>query len=476
MKFAKLVIIIAAALSLASCDTKRLVIDHLEDYEAKCFLLNDIMPYYYYWTNEVSSGYSRLNPDSEDIYDFFDDLLYLPKDRWSWMESADDYLETASGEYKGIWGAEFTQPVEDYSDYGIYVQAVWPSSPFSSYGVTRGAKLLSLGTVDYSYGVRTQEQANYFSEHLYDSPQTFKFLLTDSREVSFTIDLPQTVDFNYIYKSCIFTEEDFAGLEEKVGYLNYSYFSGEFVSTLDEVFSGFKSAGIKKLILDLRYNSGGNSTASERLISYIAPEALAGKPYLSRSHNHYLSSYDETAYLQNLSIGLTDIYFIMSGNSASASEVVYNGLRPYMKEGVNLHMVGKQTYGKPNGMYEILYPGTNEDYEKYQKGDFSALEWAFYPICYYNKNSAGDEIPSGDEKYSGFIPQMTYPDDIYHDFCPEEENIKACLTHITTGSFPEAKSNSAGTKSSSGGISCRTLLSKSETDPHYGRYVSEPRF
>jgi hypothetical protein len=63
----------------------------------------------------------------------------------------------------------------------------------------------------------------------------------------------------------------------------------------------------------------------------------------------------------------------------------------------------------------------------------------FLPIAFFNKNSEDAYIP-----YMGFVPDNYCPDDLYHDFGLEENNVKACLEHIVSGSFPPPPSPYAG--------------------------------
>ena len=67
-----------------------------------------------------------------------------------------------------------------------------------------------------------------------------------------------------------------------------------------------------------------------------------------------------------------------------------NGLKPLS----NLKHVGDTTYGKPNGMYVFYYPGDNAAYAKYNAGNFSGLKYVFLPICFYNANGEGQNIPT----------------------------------------------------------------------------------
>ena len=439
-------------------------------YEMKVDLRKEYMDIYYYWNEEVSDRNAQLKAyEYSDIYAWFDALLYS-EDRWSWMEDAESYLESETGTSTGTWGASLAQATKYYNDYGVYVRYILPSSPLAKHGVTRGAQLRAVAGVEIGDSIDSQEKADAVNNHLYDTPNTFTFRLTDGTDVTFTESMT-AVTTNYILDKRVFTDADFPGLTEPVGYFNYYSFNSNFIDDLDEAFAEFKAAGVRKMIVDLRYNGGGSTDASGRLISYLAPAGLAGKPYTTRTHNSLLSRYNYTETIggddgADISIGLTDLYFIMTSSSASASEMVYNGLRPYMGE--KLHHVGQQTYGKPNGMYVLPYP----DVEDYDKGDYSKLQYVYYPICFYNKNSEGEEIPSTAAVGSGFVPEQSVPDDIYHDFTPQEENIRACLYHIVNGSYPEVDNSHVHTATKAGdGFVCKSVLPEAETNPHYGKYT-----
>lgn len=49
------------------------------------------------------------------------------------------------------------------------------------------------------------------------------------------------------------------------------------LSDIEQAMATFKTAGIKELILDLRYNGGGDGEATTLLSNYIAPSTAEGK-------------------------------------------------------------------------------------------------------------------------------------------------------------------------------------------------------
>lgn len=432
-----------------------------KDKAAKEFLRDEYIDVYYYWNRQVRDRNAGLVISEYDIYQFFDALLY-EKDRWSWMADREYYVSSETGVVSGTYGASISQPLEYYKDYTVHVRYVFPDSPFYLAGVRRGWALTHIGGVE----VMTLIRNGSFNDAYGASPQTFTF--TDLEGVSQTFDLSAATSLNTHSSLMVktFGPEDFPGLNEKVGYFNYLAFKSNFLSDITQAMEYLASENVRTLILDLRYNGGGDSRASQLLVDCLAPADAKGQVYVRRVHNEDLSSHNMEAKVgesdQSLvrHLDLDRLYVIVGAGSASASEMVINGLRPMM----DVKMVGDTTYGKPNGMYVLMYPGTNEDYAKYNKGIYDNLEWVFLPICFYNQNGIGQKIPD-----TGFVPDNYRPDDLYHDFDANEDNIRACLTHLVTGKYPELPRLVGGGTKASGGY--HIPLSEEERNPRYGLYT-----
>lgn len=452
-----------------------------KDYDAKVSLIevygeggSGFTPYYY-WYTAVADRNANLKPyDYGNIYSWFDALLYTPTDRWSWMEDKDSYVAAETGTSSGpsgTWGVSLIQPVDEFKDYRLFVLRIIPGSPFERFGVTRGAQLMGIGDLEIPEGFKKQAQVDLFNKYYGQSPMNFTFRLENGQDTSFTAEMATTLKTNYILKTDIFTGEDFPGLTEPVGYFHYLSFNANFLDDMKSEMAKFKEAGVRKMIVDLRYNGGGDSRASDLLMSYLAPADAAGKPYVTRKHNSIVAQYqDQTNTIpEGNSLGLDEVFFIMHYGSASASEMTYNGLRPYLKDKV--HHVGGQSYGKPNGMYVFFYPPDDDTYDRVNAGDYSTLKYVFYPICFFNFNSDGEGIPSTAEAGSGFVPDYAVSDDIYHDFGPQEADIRACLNYIVNGTFESADGEPAQTKASVGGGGIKAIFSEAETNPHYGTYT-----
>lgn len=432
-----------------------------KEHIAKEYLRSAYMDIYYYWYKEVKSRNALLDPDKYSIEDFFDEMLYQ-KDRWSWMCDGDYYRSMQTGVYSGIWGVTFGQPLDYYGDYAIHIMYIYPGSPFEEFGVTRGARLDFIGGYDVTPPI-TQAKLDIYNREKAKDTNSFTFHLTDGSDVTFTASRAKSLSTRSVLCADVITPEDYPGLTANVGYMNYLSFNKNMLTDISGAMSFFRENGIRDLILDMRYNSGGDVEACSSLMSFIAPQSAQGQPFLRIVHNDILSRYDSSTDIpvNKSSLQLDNIYIITGPATASSSEIVINGLIPYM--GDKVHCVGQQTYGKPNGMYPLLYPGSDSDYEKYNSGDFSGLEYAFLPIAMYDTNSLGAQIPD-----EGFLPDKYWPDDLYHRFGPGEGCVDACLYHLTTGAFPDLPSP---TKSSSVESSVRIPLP--EDSPDYGLSIHE---
>lgn len=385
----------------------------------------DYFPYYF-WYDDVYNKVSKFKYENySTINEYFHATLFKD-DRWSWMMTAQEYLEGETGEQTGTYGLSLGQEVEYYKDYDIKVRFIYPGSPLEEHGVTRGWTLTHLDSVPVMQYVALGK----FEKALYKNNQLFTFKDTEGNSHTFRSSPSKSLFTRSSLRTQVFQPGDYPGLTEPVGYFLYMSFKAGFLSDIDSAFAVFKDAGVRKVILDLRYNGGGDGRASDLLVSYLAPDSADRKVYRKTIHNRLLTQFNsaDTIHRQPNSLNLDDLYVICGEGSASASEVTVNGLSPYL----NVHLVGDTTYGKPNGMYVLMYPGEDADYERYEAGDFSKLKLVYLPIAFFSKNSEDESIP-----YNGFIPDNYRPDDLRHDFGVTEDNIRACLEHIVSGSYPE---------------------------------------
>jgi C-terminal processing protease CtpA/Prc len=223
----------------------------------------------------------------------------------------------------------------------------------------------------------------------------------------------------------------------KVGYLVYNGFNADFDIQLNDVFKRFKDAGIDKLVLDLRYNGGGSVQTAKYLASMIYGTATSkvffksqyntglqaeivkedGAASLSENFTDKILKTSTTAETPINTLNMTKLYVITSDNTASASELLINGLIPYMQ----VYNVGINTAGKYVASVTIKDWDANGVVNPNHK-------WAMQPIVVKIANSAGVS-----DFVDGLVPDYSLEEDIANLLPFGDQNeilLKAVLNNI----------------------------------------------
>ena len=173
----------------------------------------------------------------------------------------------------------------------------------------------------------------------------------------------------------------------------YNQFLSDYNEELNEVFSNFKSGNITDLILDLRYNGGGSVSNCVVLSSLITGQ-FTGEVFSKQNWNSKLNDYWDSQnpdqlinkFVGSLSTGeslnslnLQYIYIITSNRSASASELLINGLDSH----IQVIQVGDTTVGKNVASITI------HDYIDNDGNKNPNHTYAMQPIVLAIENSAG---------------------------------------------------------------------------------------
>jgi C-terminal processing protease CtpA/Prc len=143
---------------------------------------------------------------------------------------------------------------------------------------------------------------------------------------------------------------------KKIGYLMYNGFYAQYETELNTAFNYFASEGVTHLILDLRYNSGGSVNTSARLASMITGQfnnEIFGIQQWNYKILNLINPEDLLTRFTNTlgngsgiqSLNLNKLYVLTSKRTASASELIINGLIPY----INVTQIGDVTTGKNVG-------------------------------------------------------------------------------------------------------------------------------
>lgn len=131
----------------------------------------------------------------------------------------------------------------------------------------------------------------------------------------------------------------------KAGYLVLKEFVTQAQAPLVEAFQVFRAAGASELILDLRYNGGGRISVANVLASLVAGRAHDGKVFTRLNFNAKQSTNNSSYKLAATATGFARVMVLTGSRTCSASELIVNGLKPY----VEVVMLGGQTCGKPVG-------------------------------------------------------------------------------------------------------------------------------
>ncbi len=352
----------------------------------------------YLWYDKLPSNFnprSYATPESE-----MDALrAYQPLDQWSFVEKAssfNSYFSDGETSDFGFW-------IKYDANNDLRVRYVYAQSPAGKAGVERGWKLTTIN----GQSVKSLSDDALISAFYEATSTTFGFQKPDGSTATAPLTTAtytlNTILYNKIY--------EVAG--KKVGYFVFNSFTGTpSQNELKTVLSTFEAAGVNEMIVDLRYNGGGDVDTQVMLANALAPSSVSRSSVMfSYLHNTKLSAWNETIrFSKTGSLNLSRIFFITSAASASASELLINNLKPYL----DVKTIGKTTHGKPVGMY-----------------GFEVMDYVIAPIAFktVNAKNVGDY-------YDGIAVDADVADGLDKNWGdPLESCLASALAYIQTGSF-----------------------------------------
>lgn len=360
----------------------------------------DVMDEVYYWRLNMRTPIAATS----DPTNYFNSLLFTPTDRFSVIYP--DYQELINS-LSGISldaGYEFKlYRVPDSENVYAEVLYVKKNSPASLTDLKRGDAIAAInGTQIDINNYRTlldQTQTTHTIRPLRYSDETGAYVARE--EITLTpVELSE--DPNFL--DTVYTINN-----QKIGYVVYNFFAPGTASDntkydreMDAVFEKMKAENINNLVLDLRYNGGGYVTSAVNLASLIGPGVTSADIFSKTKYNNFLASEIpalssvKTTFLdksQNLGNTLSGnrLYVLTTGGTASASELIINGLKPYM----DVFLIGDVTYGKNVGSIAIedednpenaygLLPIVTQSFNSLDESDYST---GFAPNIEVNENT-----------------------------------------------------------------------------------------
>ncbi|MFA6247747.1 MAG: S41 family peptidase [Mucilaginibacter sp.] len=384
------------------------------------------------------------NPETGKPYEY-----YTPAPGYAKYSFIDD--GSVSGELNGIKGDFGFAPVWIDANTDIRVKYVYPGSPADVKGLKRGYQITAINGrtgsgLKYDGGAGGSGTNVNFLINAYSNSSTINLTLKKPDGNTFDVTLSTgTYTVNPVLTSKIVD----AGNNKKVGYIVFNSFTSKANAKpyLDAAFNSFSAGGITDLVVDLRYNGGGFVETAQYLSNLIAPASTNGstmftynftktmadgkatilKNQLRKDGNQIYSYFDFDYTIAGntvkfsktdvpVTLNLNHVFFIVTGSTASASELTINNLIPVM----DVQLIGTTTYGKPVGFFDI-------DINKYQ----------MYIPQFETKNSAGNG-----GYYAGMTPEKglyrgkLYGDDASKDFGdPTESLFSYALNYVKNGNF-----------------------------------------
>jgi carboxyl-terminal processing protease len=396
MKNLKLVLILTLLIGLFSCKKDDINNNNNNDTTLNRTVKN-IMDEWYLWYDKMPT----VNVDSfTNPQDLVDALKYKTLDRWSFIITEDEYNQyLVEGTYYGH-GMDYAFG----TDNKLRATLVYKSSEQYKAGVRRGWIIKKINeTVPTSNNIK-----NLWGENKAGIQNTFQFTRPGNTDtiISFT---------KTLVKMDMIIENDTLHVGNKiVGYIVLKGFISDAEQEVANVFSTFKQQGVTDLIVDLRYNGGGWIDDAAKMGALITGANAENGVICKLIHNDkkIAENFDVTMEPNANALNLNRVFFITSRATASASELLINGMKPF----IDVKIIGSATDGKPVGMY---------------KQDLKEFKYVFFPIMFktVNKNDEGDY-------YNGIPVDKETIDDITHDFGDRNE---ACLFqalhYIEKGSF-----------------------------------------
>jgi C-terminal processing protease CtpA/Prc len=340
-------------------ETTDSISDDTEEYALVNEWIYETMSTYYFWEDELVSVSTY---DEDEPSDFFYGLLN-DDDHWSYI--SDDYEEVMA-DYDGTpttmgYSPAFYLRSSSSDEVIIIVKYVYPDSPAELAGLQRGDIIL---TIDGE----TMDTDNYYD--LYSGSS----YVVGLGSYDYTNDVFEENGESLSMTAAVVAADPsifHSVIEEngvKIGYLVYTTFTTGtddiYLNSFDDIVDEFISEGVTELVVDLRYNGGGDPDAAAHLGSAIAPLNVSSNEevFMRMDYNDLLDNYflqSEGSSSSNLvarfpetshNLNLSTVYFMVTDGTASASEALITGLQPYM----STVLIGDSTYGKYTGMF-LLY-------------------------------------------------------------------------------------------------------------------------
>jgi carboxyl-terminal processing protease len=364
----------------------------------QCTFVRDTLQPWYYWYKELPS------PDPAS---FSSPEAYLEAVRYRPLDSSFSYITSKASSdafYSDSQFIGFGLSYKQTSELELRLVQTFPGSPAADAGMDRGDFLVSVNGKAMADLLRTGEISTIFGAEQVGVTADLAWRTPGGQSRQATL-AKRLVTIPTVSQTAVLN----AG-SSRVGYIHFRNFVQPSVEALNTAFGQVREAGATELVLDLRYNGGGLVSVAQHLAGLIGGPPLVGQVFVQFTHNDKQTNRN-TAYrfeAKPQALGVTRLVVIATRGSASASEAVINGLRPYM----DVKVVGDTTFGKPVGQY-----------------GFDFCEKVLYPVSFLVTNALGQA-----DYFNGIPADCAAADDVDHPLAdPGEASLAEALYVVRSG-------------------------------------------
>lgn len=324
-----------------------------------------------------------------------------PVDRWSFAVTKKEWDDIS----QGISG-DFGLGVFFFTNSDLRVSYVEKQSPAGKAGIQRSWRIKQINN---STNITTSNVDFIVQAVFQSNSTTFVFGRPSRPDTTITL-AAATYQENPIILDTVYTTG-----ATKTGYMVFNSFLGDTTkikSEFQRIFNRFNTENAQDVIVDLRYNGGGYVRLQDELANYLAPPSANGGIMEEQKYNDQYTQYNNTTrFSKKGTLNLSRLFVIVSQNTASASELLINSLKPY----INVQLVGPSaSHGKPVGYFPI-----------------PVMDWYIFPVSFrtVNKNGEGNY-------FNGFSLNHQVGDGLDKGWGDVTENcLASALKYINTGSY-----------------------------------------
>jgi len=360
--------------------------------------VRDTLQEFYYWYTELPDP----SPSS-----FSSPEQYLEAVRYRPLDTSYSYITTKAASDAFFSDSQFIGFGVSYrqtSATQLRVSQVFPDGAAAAAGLARGDYLLTVGGQSVADLLRTGTLASAFG------PEEVGVSIAFSWSTPSGVQHEATLTKALVTIPTVSDTTVFDVGSSRVGYVFFRNFVRPSTAALDQAFAELGAEGATDLVLDLRYNGGGLVDVARHLAGLIGGEGTAGQVFVEFHHNDKNTDRDSSLTLEDedAALDLPRLTVIQTGGSASASEAVVNGLRPFM----TVTTIGARSFGKPVGQY-----------------GFEFCDKVLYPVAFLVTNSRGEA-----DYFDGIPADCAAPDDLDHGIGdPAEGSLAEALSVLRTG-------------------------------------------